>query len=90
MHLAKLREALEDMDMVERDENAFGSQSPSHDPFQDPMRLGIDSFGADQESFDFMFQTMPYEVSEPVMCKSHFENDLLPIGSIQVTLSSFI
>ena len=41
----------------------------SDDPFQLSMSLGLDSFEMDQESFNLMYQTMPYEVSEPVMCK---------------------
>ncbi|KIW86522.1 hypothetical protein Z517_01920 [Fonsecaea pedrosoi CBS 271.37] len=42
---------------------------PSDDLFQATMPSQLDSMGLSQESFNLMFQTMPYEVSEPVMCK---------------------
>ncbi|KAK4934191.1 hypothetical protein LTR10_024444 [Elasticomyces elasticus] len=40
---------------------------PSSDLFQVAMPSQFDSVGQSQESFNLMFQTMPYEVSEPVM-----------------------
>lgn len=46
----------------------------SSDLFQATMPSQLDSMGQSQESFNLMFQTMPYEVSEPVMCKSFSPN----------------
>ncbi|KAK5020729.1 hypothetical protein LTS07_011465 [Exophiala sideris] len=40
---------------------------PSSDLFQVTMPSQFDSTGQSQESFNLMFQTVPYEVSEPVM-----------------------
>lgn len=42
---------------------------PSSDLFHATMPSQFDSVDPSQESFNLMFQTMPYEVSEPVMCK---------------------
>lgn len=53
-------------------ENGFGNITdtlPSGDLFQATMLSQLDSTGLSQESFNLMYQTMPYEVSEPVMCK---------------------
>ncbi|KIV81257.1 hypothetical protein PV11_03456 [Exophiala sideris] len=47
---------------------------PSSDLFQVTMPSQFDSTGQSQESFNLMFQTVPYEVSEPVMCKSFSAN----------------
>jgi hypothetical protein len=42
---------------------------PSTEAFEPTMPSPFDTFGPGQDSFNLMFQTMPYEVSEPVMCK---------------------
>ena len=34
----------------------------------------LDCFSSNQESFNLMFQTMPYEMSEPLMCKYMLSN----------------
>ncbi|KIX08046.1 uncharacterized protein Z518_02701 [Rhinocladiella mackenziei CBS 650.93] len=46
----------------------------SRAPLSTTMPSTFDSMGADQDVFDMMFQTMPYEVSEPVMWSAQFVN----------------
>ncbi|KAJ4533877.1 hypothetical protein HRR80_004550 [Exophiala dermatitidis] len=47
---------------------------PSSDLFHATMPSQFDSVDPSQESFNLMFQTMPYEVSEPVMWSAQFVN----------------
>ncbi len=54
---------------VENGTDTIADVLPSSDLFQATMPSQLDSMGQSQESFNLMFQTMPYEVSEPVMCK---------------------
>ncbi|KIX95747.1 uncharacterized protein Z520_08455 [Fonsecaea multimorphosa CBS 102226] len=69
------RLAIGSMLAVENEPNSMTNTLPSSDPFQAPtMPSQLDAFEPSQESFNLMFQTMPYEVSEPVMWSAQFVN----------------
>jgi hypothetical protein len=58
------------MPTLESGTDAANDALISTDPFNPSMPSQLDFGELSQESFDLMLQTLSYEVSEPVMCKS--------------------
>lgn len=63
--------------MVEGGSDTVADPSNFFDP---AIPSSMDLIVPSQDSFNLMFQGMPYEVSEPIMCKSHFPMLPRPCG----------